>query len=38
MIKVTQSLLIQKLRDEFKLPGGKTPKTRAESGQVLLKG
>ena len=37
-IKVTQSVLAQKLRDEFILPGGKTPKTPAVPGQVLVKG
>jgi hypothetical protein len=37
-IKVTQPVLVQKLRDEFELPGGKTPKTPAVPGQVLSKG
>ena len=36
-IKVTQPVLVQKLKDEFELPGGKTPKTPAEPGQVLVK-
>ena len=31
-------MLVQKLRDEFELPGGKTPKTLAVPGQVLVKG
>ena len=31
-IKVTQPVLVQKLRDEFELPVGKTPKTPAEPG------
>ena len=36
-IKVSQPVLVQKLRDEFELPGGKTPKTPAEPDQVLVK-
>jgi hypothetical protein len=37
-IKITQPVLVQKLQDEFELPGGKTPKTPAVPGQVLVKG
>ena len=31
-------MLVQKLQDEFDLPGGKTPKTPVVPGQVLVKG
>ena len=37
-IKVTQPVLVQKLQDEFELPGGKTPETQAVPAQVLVKG
>ena len=31
-------MLVHKLWDEFELPGGKTPKTLAVPGQVMVKG
>ena len=37
-VKFTQPVLLQKLRDEFDLPGGKNPKTPAVAGQVLVRG
>ena len=38
-VKFTQPVLIQKLEDEYELPGGtRTPKTPAAAGQTLVKG
>jgi len=38
-VKFTQPVLIQKLEDEYELPGGtKRPKTPAAAGQTLVKG
>ena len=37
-MKVTQPVLVQNLLDEIVLPGGRTPKTPAVPGQVLVKG
>ena len=38
VIKFTQPVLIQKLEDEYDMPGGDPPKTPAVAGQVLVKG
>ena len=37
-IKFTQPVLIQKLRDEYEIPGGRAPRTPALAGQTLVKG
>ena len=37
-VKFTQPVLVQKLEDEFVLPGGKSPTTPAVAGLVLSKG
>jgi hypothetical protein len=37
-VNITQPVLVQKLLVEFDVPVGKTPKTLAAPGQVLVKG
>lgn len=37
-VKFTQPVLVQKLREEFDFPGGRSPKTPAVAGQVLVQG